>query len=371
MWAKTMGWDLSYLNSVEQAHKVALTPKGRHINLLYLRMFAVHLAQGHTVYCKQVRAVTIRQYIAAVRSFLQHFTNWDFAKESPSAQSFMPSLQRVFDELERYDTKPVNRREPYTPEMHSLAVTRALMAKTANPTGKVVALTDWFECGLLAGFRLSEWAQDRKYTNPAEPQLHERINAPPALMLGDIRVETEDFKRATGADILRLPLHTIKKMFITFRVQKNGQDGEERLHARNTNKGGRCFVASMYRIITRFVALQCDPNITPLGVYRQAGGTTRLITSKEIEEYMQSLAAEVYQLDPTKDRKAIQKWGAHSLRVGACVLLHCLGFQPTDIKWLLRWRSDAFMTYLRNLMNLAERQLIALDRATAMPSLIS
>ena len=69
----------------------------------------------------------------------------------------------------------------------------------------------------------------------------------------------------------------------------------------------------------------------------------------------------------TKDKKALQKWSAHSLRVGACVLLHATGFTPLDIQWLLRWRSMAFMAYLRNLAGLATRQHQALDKAAGMP----
>ena len=84
---------------------------------------------------------------------------------------------------------------------------------------------------------------------------------------------------------------------------------------------------------------------------------------------MRSLAVTVYSYHPDKDKKALQKWSAHSLRVGACVIIHNMGFSALDVQWLLRWRSMAFMAYLRNLAGLADRQHSALDRAGAMPHL--
>lgn len=82
---------------------------------------------------------------------------------------------------------------------------------------------------------------------------------------------------------------------------------------------------------------------------------------------MRSVAARVYKLDPIKDKEALQRWSSHSLRVGACVILHSMGITETQLKWLLRWRSDAFMVYLRNTAILANTQYETLDKASAMP----
>ena len=49
------------------------------------------------------------------------------------------------------------------------------------------------------------------------------------------------------------------------------------------------------------------------------------------------------------------------------MILHALGFTETQIKFLLRWRSNAFMMYLRNSAILANHQNEVLDRAMAMP----
>ena len=43
-------------------------------------------------------------------------------------------------------------------------------------------------------------------------------------------------------------------------------------------------------------------------------------------------------------------------RVGACVILYTLGFTDVQIQHLLRWKSLAFMEYLRNLSTTVIRQ---------------
>jgi hypothetical protein len=44
------------------------------------------------------------------------------------------------------------------------------------------------------------------------------------------------------------------------------------------------------------------------------------------------------------------------------VLLQEAGFSATQIQWLLRWRSLAFMMYLRNLPGLSLQQSMAINQ---------
>ena len=89
----------------------------------------------------------------------------------------------------------------------------------------------------------------------------------------------------------------------------------------------------------------------------------RLITDHEIETLMRSLACEVYKFHPVKDKETLSKWFAHSLRVGACVLLHAMGFTAEQLKFILRWCSNAFMVYLRSNIILANKHVRALNQA--------
>ena len=75
----------------------------------------------------------------------------------------------------------------------------------------------------------------------------------------------------------------------------------------------------------------------------------------------------MYHLDPIKDKAALQLWSAHSLRVGACVILYTMEFSKSQIKWILRWQSNAFMVYLLNTAVLAHQHVAVMDAAFAMP----
>ena len=46
-----------------------------------------------------------------------------------------------------------------------------------------------------------------------------------------------------------------------------------------------------------------------------------------------------------------------------------MGFNHLDIQWLLRWRSLAFMAYLRNNCLLTDQHHAALDSARSIPHL--
>ena len=176
--------------------------------------------------------------------------------------------------------------------------------------------------------------------------------------------------------ILSVPISSIRSMWVKWRWQKNGEHGEEKKFAPNPNSDGYCFVAATYRSLERFRDIAkkdpaLDPNKTPLSVYwDEPLMTAKLITAIDIEEHMRILAAAAYDLDPIRDADALKLWSSHSLRIGAVVVLHVMGFAPMDMQWLLRWKSTAFMVYLRNTSALSERQYLALDEASAMPHYI-
>jgi hypothetical protein len=75
-------------------------------------------------------------------------------------------------------------------------------------------------------------------------------------------------------------------------------------------------------------------------------------------------------LDPSADKALLDRWSSHSLLIGACMILYAMGFTDTQIMWLLRWKSNTFMTYLRNVEVLAHKQNIAFSEVEAMPQII-
>lgn len=340
-----------------------------------LAAYALHLSAGNSINCRAIKLATIKEYIHSVSIFLASFTGIDFRKDNNTDSSFGHLLTPVFDDLKRYETVP-DRREPYTPEMHAEAERIAQPIRIHNSCSLVPALTDGFAMASKAGFRLTEWAQPNGITNPLQPHLNHLqppSNRTRAICPADLRIETNTYQRFTGMDILSVPLSSIRKLWVIFRTQKNGQNGEERLFTLHPN-GGTCFVTATYSCLKRFQTLNnLLPALTehsPLCCYwNPTTSSVELITADDVEDYMRAIAATVYNLHPIRNKKELQKWSSHSLRVGACVVLHSMGFSALDIQWLLRWRSNAFMAYLRNLAGLADRHNEAHDRAQGMPHL--
>ena len=337
--------------------------------------YVIHLSQGNTILCKSVGLKTIKDYVASVANIIKSFTGVDYRLTVQGESKIASPLKNVYDELARYETVP-NRREPYTPEMHAIAE-KTLLSEMHNsrPFSKYVVLTRWFGMGLQAGFRKSEWCQDHGMTDPRAPQMN-HLKAPNnqtmAFCLGDVRVQNSAGKHFVGADILQTPKSSLRNTWLKWKTQKNKQHGEEKLFTSSQDDDKIGLGERMYDTIDTFVQLQkIDPNLdetTPLSVYLDYGtNTVKLITSSDVEDYMRSLAVAAYNLCPTKDKKKLMKWSCHSLRVGACVLLHTMGYDATSIQWILRWRSNTFMMYLRNVAILADQHRKDYNKALGMP----
>jgi hypothetical protein len=161
----------------------------------------------------------------------------------------------------------------------------------------------------------------------------------------------------------------IERVIITFRMQKNANNGETRTYVINAGKK-LCFIRAAHNILRRFVRLVGWTTTTPLAVHRNAHEQVQFVSSKGIESTMRVAASAVYKLDPKKHSALLRKWSAHSLRVGACVILYAQGYAASQIQFLLRWKSFAFMDYLRNLAVLSKQQNTAMNAAADMPNFL-
>ena len=335
--------------------------------LLQLAMYAMHVGTGQTLLCKTIKVATVKQYVRAAATFLALFgdNTRDYRKNYATDTNISSTLTSVYNELARWESVP-NRREPFTLEM-LLHLRSDTQTASMSQDSLIMAMADWCECGLFAGLRLAEWAQDAHCSDITNYKRDFKQQAR-AFCLGDIRFEDNTRTRFTARQVLDSRSDvSITKCWIKFRTQKNGQNGEERLFTRNN--GGKCFVQAMLRIIRRFERLR-GPNDgdTPLALYNnKIEEEPKFITASDIEKIMRQTAAQVYNLDPVRDKIVLQQWSAHSLRVGACVILHAMGCTESQIQWLLRWRSNAFMVYLRNVAILSSMHHKKLDEAAAMP----
>ena len=336
---------------------------------LLIAMFCYYLGAGHTIYCKNIKSGTVYRYAkdAADGTKYINSNDRDIRYASPNDKRIAPEISAVLDELSRYEKVP-DRQEATTIPMQQESRRRAQQIGPHGFLWLEVAMADWDEALLYIGARLSEWAQkNRSHRHPNNFMIREdRVNEASAFTLGDFSFSDSRGRTIRRPAALANP-ESVYSIAITFRWQKNKQHGEQKRYARNTTPGGICCVSALLRILRRFVTLfGADDLRTPVAAYLdRRTNRPQLITSVEINAHLRSLAEVVYDLDPTndEDRLALSKWTSHSYRIGACVILHSLGYDATTIQFLLRWRSLAFTAYLRSTITLAERQAQDFNRA--------
>ena len=190
MFADHMKWDDDY--TLENNNR---SRRG----LLQLAMYPYHLGTGNLLHCKSIKAAPIQQYIQSVASFLALFGEHprDHRKEILTDTRLSQILTSVFDEIKRWETVP-NRREPFTLEMLAEMTAHSAVARCGEDSLQV-ALADWFECGLFAGLRLSEWAQEAQHSSMDSYMLDFKKQAR-AFRLGDISFESNTRARYSAAE---------------------------------------------------------------------------------------------------------------------------------------------------------------------------
>lgn len=315
---------------------------------------------GHTLLCKTIKSDTIKgylkaaaNYITAARKLLPNNDTsrplWLDPRLDMALGTTAEDISNVTNEVKRWEMMP-NRREPLTVDMIQHA---ALDRNDSTPHDIKNAMYDWCTIGIYIGPRLTEWAQadDGRITM-------NNFGDPAAFMWNDIEFMGENSRRMTTAEALANPslLHTAR---MTWRHQKNGQNGEKRTLVRAFTDDTLCPVLALTRVMKRFQALGADKDTTPLAVFSDNGsenGSAQFIRARHIKQFLQTTAKAVYNIKKPED---LARFTSHSLRVGACVALHSAGISELNIKHALRWRSDSFMEYLRDVPRRAQQNSCA------------
>ena len=336
-----------------------------------LALYATHLATGSTLHCRTIKSATINGYITDVAKFLSRFRDVDPRFASPADTKIAPIISKVIQEQRRWETVP-NRREPFTMALQNILSQKATESNDSYSFDTAIA--DWTLCNMYAGCRGIEWAQ----TSTTQAQLYTHhlniFKRAYAFTLADVQCLSASHARLTIAQAVAAP-NLVDQIKLRFDEQKNDDHHEWKLFVRNTNNTHLCFVNAFLRIIKRYLSLVGTSELLPLSVYRTvvSGSSEPVvlnITTARVEIALRAAASKAYNLDPIKNKKQLQLWSAHSLRVGACATLYAQGFGQIEIKFLLRWKSDAFMTYLRNLAVTSRRHNEALNEVAKTPNFL-
>ena len=231
-------------------------------------------------------------------------------------------------------------RSPITREMFTALLERA---KTSQIDSDVAVVAQWFTIIRITGFRCSEYAQTRQsafdeYEYPSGRRVIKAFTPLDWNFYDDrnrlISIHTQ------GTDLREYP----KKLKITFRHQKNRQNGQSITLVSDDAHTHICPVRAAYHIFLRSKRLgQSDSE--PMGVFVNKFGSTKYLTGNKIQEVLQSVAKEVHP-DLTKDE--LKRFSSHSGRVWALVLLDEAGMSPVFMTARLRWMGESYKLYLRD-----------------------
>ena len=331
-----------------------------------LAMYATHLATGSSLHCRTIKSSTIACYLLDIATFLGRFRPIDPRFVSAADTALAPAIAKILFEQKRWETVP-NRREPFTVDMYRAIA--SLASTKQDDCCLESAMANWTLCNLYAGCRGIEWAQTQlQHRNIGTFHVNGFHNAY-AFTLADVQCLTEQSHPLTLEQSLSTP-SLVGRIKLRFEQQKNKENHEVKLFTRNQEKPDLCFISNFLQILARHKRLTNSCPRQPLSVYRGPDGTSFNITTLDVDNLLRQAAMTVYKLDRVKHRAILQLYSSHSLRVGACTLLYAKGFSDTEIKHLLRWKSDAFMSYLRNLAVTSRRQNTAVNDGSEIPNFV-
>ena len=308
--------------------------------------------------CRSIRTATVKKYLDAISELFLSVNLHDPVKNLQGIRS--PYIEAVLKEHLRWETVP-NRREPLTYKMvdYGYMSLRTSMIHDTNflPDSLEECICDWLILGMQTGARLSEWCQDHKKLQKTKLPEKNIDGSSKAFTFHDFNFLNSDNVRRSND--FTSHINDAQHVQITWRYQKNNDNGQKLIFTANDEKPYRCPVRAAMRIRAR--AQKYGITVTsPLAFFREENGTIAFITSKHVEIFLQNLARKVYNIT---DKQELARFTCHSIRVGACVVLHENNCPGEFIQVRLRWRSLAFLLYLRNTTKLAELHNNAVNAA--------
>jgi hypothetical protein len=218
------------------------------------------------------------------------------------------------------------------------------------------ALFDWIGLGAFTGHRLNEFGQS---TLPAGSKADSFDPLPgnndiPAVWRGKPKAFVRDDFVFYDAQLRRLD-HTrlttesdnAEYVHIRWRFDKS-KDNFITKQYRRQHKTALCPVKRAASIVLRAIQLQLPTVDAPLGLFIGDNGQRYTIRGPHVQAFLREACTLAYPDPNHYYRINIHLLQAHSIRITACVVLDNAGVPHNDIKFRLRWNSDAMNRYLRD-----------------------
>ena len=318
--------------------------------------YTANLASGENLLCKTIKAGTITRYLSAAAELSFHANITSPLLDITGKRS--KYISDVINEIKRWEVMP-NRREPLTKPIIKYIIEKGKTLASKSTDNMYSALSDWLILGLQSGFRRKEWAQDKNHLAKYKDVQRNVDKSPSAFILTDF-----EFRGTNNTRINQLNNKEVKKattVNVKWRYQKNNDNGQIISYMEDNQDPTFCYVKAAKRIRNRALKYKISSTM-PIAIYKDItkSNKTVYINDEHIKMILREAAKNVYKISKKDD---LDKFTSHSIRVGACVLLHAQNVSTEDIKFRLRWRSDSFRMYLRNVIELAERHKDAVNSA--------
>lgn len=209
-------------------------------------------------------ADTINKYLKAVSDFiLENSTDEDKIDPQVNLKTRQRDdrIQGLLDEKVCWETMK-NKQDPMDLPMLEFIISTA---RNSDICSSEQAIADWLTLGLHTGFRRNEFAQDTNDLNKTGTYEHAKDNKSRAFILEDF-----EFRKTKSIRLNNDPhitIHDALYVFITWRWQKNGDNGQKIPFAKNNELSHLCPVRAALRIRKRAQILKV-PLDHPIGVFK-------------------------------------------------------------------------------------------------------
>ena len=181
-------------------------------------------------------------------------------------------------------------------------------------------------------------------------------------------IEDFVFKRANGTtltDPTKANPATVACCWVRWRFQKNLQHGQWIEFAVSPLTPTWCFVRAGLRVYNRFVEL-CNKPHTPVALYRRNLGSKKptWLVKKSIESKLKFAAWKVFYPEEKLISGSLAKITLHSIRIMAAILLFEAKATDLVVMGRLRYLSQGFQMYYRNIPVLAKIHARAIESSS-------
>ena len=298
---------------------------------------------------ESVRSATCKGYaLDAAKLFtLRGFPSpVNFSDESNWSRILVHNLEREEDIAKQ--------RLPLNNEIFAESI-RMAKKPGRNSLEAVVANTE--AAGKFLGWRSSEYSQPKQdsvdyHVYPSGKKVMKAVNG------NDLKFYDKNGRRIhlkPGSN-----LKNVHSVVITFRHQKNRQNGQQIRLVVNKDHPKICAVINLAEMVLRSLILGHSMEL-PLAIYANKKGEVKYLTSSKMTEMIRKAVRNVY---PDMPKEEVMKYSTHSIRVWACVELDEAGKSPDFIKKRLRWLGESYRVYLRDTNKINQQHNEALQESS-------